>query len=227
MKQMFAAAGLPQARVPRVPRRPRPRRVRRRGWTPSSGCPCFVKPANMGSSVGVSKAHDRAELDAAIDARARVRRVDPRRGDGRRPRDRGRGARRRSAGGVAAGRGRARAPSSTPTPTSTRTARPSCSRPRRCPRRRRRGAHARGARVRGVPVRGDGAGRLLLRGERPRLPRERAEHDPRLHADLDVPEAVGGQRAAVRRSCSTASSTSRSSATPAARTAPAASADRP
>jgi len=30
------------------------------------GLPCFVKPANMGSSVGVSKAHDRAELDAAI-----------------------------------------------------------------------------------------------------------------------------------------------------------------
>jgi D-alanine-D-alanine ligase len=31
------------------------------------GLPCFVKPANMGSSVGVSKAHDRAELDAAIE----------------------------------------------------------------------------------------------------------------------------------------------------------------
>jgi len=31
------------------------------------GIPCFVKPANMGSSVGVSKAHDRAELDAAIE----------------------------------------------------------------------------------------------------------------------------------------------------------------
>lgn len=28
--------------------------------------PLFVKPANMGSSVGVSKAHDRASLDAAI-----------------------------------------------------------------------------------------------------------------------------------------------------------------
>lgn len=28
--------------------------------------PMFVKPANMGSSVGISKAHDRAELDAAI-----------------------------------------------------------------------------------------------------------------------------------------------------------------
>lgn len=30
------------------------------------GLPCFVKPANMGSSVGVSKAHDRSELLAAI-----------------------------------------------------------------------------------------------------------------------------------------------------------------
>jgi D-alanine-D-alanine ligase len=30
------------------------------------GLPCFVKPANMGSSVGVSKAHDRAELEAAV-----------------------------------------------------------------------------------------------------------------------------------------------------------------
>lgn len=30
------------------------------------GFPCFVKPANMGSSIGVSKAHDRAELDAAV-----------------------------------------------------------------------------------------------------------------------------------------------------------------
>lgn len=29
--------------------------------------PCFVKPANMGSSVGIHKAHDRAELRAAID----------------------------------------------------------------------------------------------------------------------------------------------------------------
>ncbi len=31
------------------------------------GYPCFVKPANMGSSVGVSKAHDRAQLRAALD----------------------------------------------------------------------------------------------------------------------------------------------------------------
>lgn len=30
------------------------------------GLPLFVKPANMGSSVGITKAHDAAELDAAI-----------------------------------------------------------------------------------------------------------------------------------------------------------------
>ena len=31
------------------------------------GLPCFVKPANLGSSVGVSKAHDRDELIAALE----------------------------------------------------------------------------------------------------------------------------------------------------------------
>lgn len=30
------------------------------------GYPCFVKPANTGSSVGISKAHDRAELEKAL-----------------------------------------------------------------------------------------------------------------------------------------------------------------
>ena len=30
------------------------------------GFPCFVKPANLGSSVGISKAHDRESLEAAI-----------------------------------------------------------------------------------------------------------------------------------------------------------------
>ncbi|MFZ4584847.1 MAG: D-alanine--D-alanine ligase family protein [Acidimicrobiia bacterium] len=30
------------------------------------GLPVFVKPANMGSSVGITKAHDRAELEAAV-----------------------------------------------------------------------------------------------------------------------------------------------------------------
>ncbi len=35
------------------------------------GYPNFVKPANLGSSVGVSKAHDRSELRAALDLAAR------------------------------------------------------------------------------------------------------------------------------------------------------------
>jgi D-alanine-D-alanine ligase len=35
------------------------------------GYPCFVKPANLGSSVGVSKAHDPAELDQAVRLAAR------------------------------------------------------------------------------------------------------------------------------------------------------------
>ena len=35
------------------------------------GLPVFVKPANLGSSVGISKAHDRAELEAALALAAR------------------------------------------------------------------------------------------------------------------------------------------------------------
>jgi D-alanine-D-alanine ligase len=35
------------------------------------GFPCFIKPANMGSSVGVVKAHDPSELPAAIDEAGR------------------------------------------------------------------------------------------------------------------------------------------------------------
>jgi D-alanine-D-alanine ligase len=34
------------------------------------GYPCFVKPANLGSSVGIAKAHDSEELPEAIDAAA-------------------------------------------------------------------------------------------------------------------------------------------------------------
>jgi D-alanine-D-alanine ligase len=65
-KQLTGAAGIPQARY---------RAVREREIIPSTaerlagelGLPCFVKPANMGSSVGVSKAHDIDELRGAID----------------------------------------------------------------------------------------------------------------------------------------------------------------
>src|SRR4029453_6733644 len=35
------------------------------------GYPCFVKPANLGSSVGVSRADDKASLERAIELAAR------------------------------------------------------------------------------------------------------------------------------------------------------------
>jgi D-alanine-D-alanine ligase len=67
MKAAFAAAGLPVARW--LPFRDGHDRVAFADRAEAElGLPCFVKPANMGSSVGVSKAHDRAELDAAIEA---------------------------------------------------------------------------------------------------------------------------------------------------------------
>jgi D-alanine-D-alanine ligase len=65
MKQMLTAAGLTTARGLSL----------RDGHDVDTFCadvaqqlglPCFVKPANMGSSVGVSKAHDAEELRAAV-----------------------------------------------------------------------------------------------------------------------------------------------------------------
>lgn len=72
MKMAFAGAGLPQ--VPWVP-------VRRVDWRrdpvgtldaveAALRYPVFVKPANMGSSVGISKARDRAELQHGLDLAA-------------------------------------------------------------------------------------------------------------------------------------------------------------
>jgi D-alanine-D-alanine ligase len=65
MKRAFAAAGIPHVRYLAL----------RDGHDVTAFCddvetvlglPCFVKPSNMGSSVGVSKAHDRAELERAV-----------------------------------------------------------------------------------------------------------------------------------------------------------------
>ncbi len=72
MKQLFRAAGLPI--VEHVT-------VLRRDWERDPGqvtrqieaalqYPVFVKPANLGSSVGISKVHQRAELDAAMQSAA-------------------------------------------------------------------------------------------------------------------------------------------------------------
>jgi len=72
MKRLFAAAGLPQ--TPYLP-------VLRSQWRADAkgiirriekalAYPLFVKPANLGSSVGISKVHDRAELGPALDLAA-------------------------------------------------------------------------------------------------------------------------------------------------------------
>src|SRR5205085_11090214 len=69
MKVVFAAAGLPVCPY---------RAVLRHQWTrdpdgaaasleSALGYPMFVKPANLGSSVGISKAKDRHGLDQAME----------------------------------------------------------------------------------------------------------------------------------------------------------------
>jgi D-alanine-D-alanine ligase len=67
MKRAFAACGMPQADYLAL-RDGEDRAVFAARVVAELGLPCFVKPANMGSSVGVSKARDEAELDAAIEA---------------------------------------------------------------------------------------------------------------------------------------------------------------
>lgn len=75
MKQIFADLGLPQVNYVPV--------TREQVWSDPCvftslcdriesklGYPCFVKPANLGSSVGISKAKTRKELEAALDSAA-------------------------------------------------------------------------------------------------------------------------------------------------------------
>jgi len=71
-KAVFLARGLPVVRHEVVFRwqwRERPDEVVDR-LEAALGYPCFVKPANLGSSVGVTKARDRGELRAALDEAA-------------------------------------------------------------------------------------------------------------------------------------------------------------
>ncbi len=72
MKRLFAAAGLPQTpwlEVLRSEWRAKPKAVTKRVEA-ALEYPVFVKPANLGSSVGISKVHDRSELAAAMDEAA-------------------------------------------------------------------------------------------------------------------------------------------------------------
>jgi len=73
MKSLFAEAGLPICRYLWFLRshwkRDRTEVMRRAGR--AIGFPCFVKPANLGSSVGVSRAVDKRSLIQAVDLAAR------------------------------------------------------------------------------------------------------------------------------------------------------------
>lgn len=72
MKKVFAHHGLPQVRWVELTRkgwRERRKEVLRE-VEDSLGFPCFVKPSNLGSSVGISRATDPEELAAALDAAA-------------------------------------------------------------------------------------------------------------------------------------------------------------
>ncbi|HEY9597490.1 MAG TPA: D-alanine--D-alanine ligase family protein, partial [Cyanophyceae cyanobacterium] len=75
MKMAFSQAGLPQVKYKAV--------NRSQIWSnpcvfpklcdqieAELGYPCFVKPANLGSSVGIAKARSRSELEAALDSAA-------------------------------------------------------------------------------------------------------------------------------------------------------------
>jgi len=72
MKQLFAAAGLPQTPHVNLLRSEWKADARRciRLIEKNLAYPVFVKPANLGSSVGISKVHDRSELDPAMDLAA-------------------------------------------------------------------------------------------------------------------------------------------------------------
>jgi D-alanine-D-alanine ligase len=68
MKSLFRAAGLPMVKHVTVLRSQferEPKKVRKLVESKLK-YPVFVKPANLGSSVGISKAHDRKELGPAI-----------------------------------------------------------------------------------------------------------------------------------------------------------------
>jgi len=73
MKSLFQAAGLPIVKHVTVLRgnwEREPKKVQKLVQS-KLRYPVFVKPANLGSSVGISKAHDRKELGPAIEEAAR------------------------------------------------------------------------------------------------------------------------------------------------------------
>ena len=80
MKSLFVQAGLPICKhiwFLRSQWRNDPGKVLRK-VVADIGLPCFVKPANLGSSVGVSRAADKKALTEAIDLAAQYERLERR-----------------------------------------------------------------------------------------------------------------------------------------------------
>ena len=73
MKRLFRQAGLPIVKHVTLLRADWERQPRKAIWQLEAALkyPLFVKPANLGSSVGISKAHDRSELGRALTLAAR------------------------------------------------------------------------------------------------------------------------------------------------------------
>ncbi|HEY1805190.1 MAG TPA: D-alanine--D-alanine ligase family protein [Terracidiphilus sp.] len=89
MKRLFAQAGLPIVKHVTLLRADWEKAPRKAiaGVEKALKYPVFVKPANLGSSVGISKAHDRAELGPALTLAAKYDRkliVEEGVGDGKR-----------------------------------------------------------------------------------------------------------------------------------------------
>ncbi|WP_328702287.1 D-alanine--D-alanine ligase [Alicyclobacillus suci] len=72
MKQVFGSVGLPQVRYVGCTRKTWQARSNDiiREVEAAFGYPCFVKPANLGSSVGISKVKNRSELERAVELAA-------------------------------------------------------------------------------------------------------------------------------------------------------------
>ena len=107
MKDMFRAHGLPIVDYVAVKRhewRREPAAVER-AVAEALGFPCFVKPANLGSSVGISKVKAPEDLPAALALAAAARPPHPGRARRAGARGRGRRARQRPAAGLRPGRG--------------------------------------------------------------------------------------------------------------------------
>ncbi len=198
-KVLFAAAGLPVVphEVVREPAwREDPEGVRAR--IEALGYPVFTKPATLGSSVGITKVHGRQELDAGMEEAFRyaskavvehgiepiheiecavLGNDDPVAS---------------LAGEIVPRRAFYDYEAKYLDERGAELVIPARVAPG--------GAGARAAdgdrRVPRGRVRRHGACRLLP-PRRPRALAERAEHDPRVHVDLDVPEAVGSERAVV------------------------------